>query len=133
MSQMKTERGHNHKEAFCIMSYRCSDCGHEERIWNSRDGVTPLGIGCPKCKGHNMCHVDWQMDFYAPLQSIYLKPGDRYFVDMTMERARQYASIRVDAAIEAGRLKSNQRNYTIGEVAKSYFHEGTAPDIMVKT
>ena len=37
--------GHNHREAFCLMWYACP-CGHAERYWNSRDGVTPFMIGC---------------------------------------------------------------------------------------
>lgn len=131
MGQMKTEHDHNHKEAFCIMSYRCSDCDHEERIWNSRDGVTPFSIGCPKCKGHNMIHVDWHLDRYAPLHSIVMQPGQRYFVNMTMERAREYAAKRVDYYIEIGELAAGSRNYVIGEVAKSFYHGGDAPDIMV--
>jgi hypothetical protein len=40
---------YQHKEAFCLMWYGCP-CGHRERIWNSRDGVTPFGgILCPSC------------------------------------------------------------------------------------
>ena len=57
---------YNHKEAFCLMTYRCNDCGFEERIWNSRDGVTPFGLACPQCKGHNHLHADWQNDQCNP-------------------------------------------------------------------
>jgi hypothetical protein len=40
---------YSHKEAFALMWYACP-CGHRERIWNSRDGVTPFGgIRCPSC------------------------------------------------------------------------------------
>ena len=36
---------HNHAEAFKLMIYACEnpDCLHQEKIWNSRDGVTPFG------------------------------------------------------------------------------------------
>lgn len=130
--QAKTQHGHSHKEAFCIMTYRCKDCGHEERIWNSRDGVTPFCIGCPKCKGHNHYHVDWYMDRYAPCHTVMLKPGDRYFITMTMERARGYAVINVDRQIELGHLPASRRNEVIKLAAASYFNEGNAPDIATK-
>ena len=132
MSELKTSRGHNHKEAFCIMTYRCKDCGFEERIWNSRDGVTPFCIACPKCKGHNHYHVDWFMDRYAPYHSFVMQPGERYFITMTMERARGYAVINVDRQIKAGKLPASMRNSVITKAAKSYYHEGQAPDIATK-
>lgn len=40
-------------------------CGHRERAWNSRDGVTPFAAACPSCGG-TMSHVDWGRDEYAP-------------------------------------------------------------------
>lgn len=73
-------RGHIHKEAFCLMTYCCvgdapagaretervmRGCGHTERIWNSRDGVTPFMMGCPSCGG-NLQHVHWKSDRCAP-------------------------------------------------------------------
>lgn len=51
---------YNHGEAFCLMWYACQ-CGHRERIWNSRDGVTPFAASCPSCKD-TMRHVDWSLD-----------------------------------------------------------------------
>lgn len=69
-----------HKEAFCLMAYGCvgesrpgarqterlmHGCGHLERIWNSRDGVTPFMMGCPSCGGH-LQHINWGADQYAP-------------------------------------------------------------------
>lgn len=68
-----------------LMVYRCSDCGHQETIWNSRDGVTPFGVACPSCNDGNMRHVDWWRDAYAP--SHQLRPGQRYFRDGTPEEA----------------------------------------------
>lgn len=129
MSELRTNRGHSHKEAFCIMTYRCKDCGFEERIWNSRDGVTPFCIGCPNCKGHNHYHDDWFMDRYAPCHSMIMKAGERYFITMTMERARGYAAINVDRQIEAGHLPAARRNAVIKLAAESYYNEGLEPDI----
>jgi len=40
---------HNHIEAFCLMVYEHEDCGHEEVIYNTRDGVTPFLVPCPNC------------------------------------------------------------------------------------
>lgn len=122
---------YNHKEAFCLMTYRCKDCGFEERIWNSRDGVTPFGLACPNCKGHNHTHEDWQNDQCNPLFGLFMKSGQRYFVNMTMERAREYAARRVDHYIEIGELAPGNRNFVIGEVTKSFYHGGEAPDIEV--
>ena len=122
---------YNHKEAFCLMTYRCKDCGFEERIWNSRDGVTPFGLACPHCKGHNHYHEDWQYDQCNPFFCLFMKPGQRYFISMTMERAREYAARRVDHYIEIGELQASNRNYVICQVAKSFYQDGQAPDIAV--
>ena len=56
-----------HKEAYCLMLYRCDDqnCQHAEVIWNSRDGVTPFSTRCPLC-GNFMHHIDWDRDTYNP-------------------------------------------------------------------
>jgi hypothetical protein len=56
---------YTHKEAFALMWYACK-CGHRERIWNSRDGVTPFGASCPSCSTGIINHVDWQNDVCAP-------------------------------------------------------------------
>ena len=130
--QAKTQHGHSHKEAFCVMQYQCSECEHEERIWNSRDGVTPFGLECPKCHKPTLTHVNFHLDLFSPFHMLMMKAGDRFFIDMTMDKAREYAVRNVDRFIEAGRLPASARNYKIGEVAKSYYHEGNAPDIAVK-
>lgn len=122
---------YNHKEAFCIMTYRCKDCGFEERIWNSRDGVTPFGLACPHCKGHNHYHEDWQNDPCNPLFRSFMRPGQRYFISLTMERARERAVRLVDHYIEIGELQVSNRNYVIGQVAKIFYQDGQAPDIAV--
>ena len=58
-----------------------------------------------------------------------MKAGERYFITMTMERARGYAAINVDRQIEAGHLPAARRNAVIKLAAESYYHEGLAPDI----
>ena len=61
---MSDKSKHQHAEAFWLMKYTCQDCGHEEVIWNSRDGVTPFGIRCMACGEINMLHKG--PDRYAP-------------------------------------------------------------------
>ncbi len=78
-ARQKTERGHDHAEAFCVMKYRCGNCGTEERIWNSRDGVTPFIVSCSRCRTGRMEHVDWQYDSYEP--DHIPRKGERMFVD----------------------------------------------------
>lgn len=67
--------GFQHKEAFCLMTYECvgshkslsertGGCGHRERFWNSRDGVTPFMMQCPSCGG-DLQHVKWGDDVRA--------------------------------------------------------------------
>lgn len=118
-----------HKEAFKIMSYRC-ECGSQEKLWNSRDGVTPFTIPCGQCgNGMGMVHVDWDHDVFAP----FLNPpaGSRYFADMTIERARQYAVRNVDSLISMGRVEETRRNELIRSLTQNYFGDGHAPDILV--
>lgn len=80
---------YTYKEAFMLMTYQCQECSVEERIWNSRDGITPFSVGCRECTGL-MNHLRWHDDRYAP-QFVPL-PGSRIFVNLTMERS--YASAR---------------------------------------
>ncbi len=86
-------RKYNHIEAFCLMLYRCESCGHEETLWNSRDGVTPFIIRCVKCSGEAL-HVEWRRDKCVPDH----KPsqGDRIFVDLTAEAALAHARAQVE-------------------------------------
>ena len=81
------EQEYKHAEAFNIMNYRCEACGNVEKLWNSRDGVTPFMIGCPKCNGTSQ-HVDWNADVKDPN----FKPpkGMRVFVDLTKEKSLEY-------------------------------------------
>ncbi len=85
---MTTKNGHNHAEAFMLMTYQCEKCGAKEIIWNSRDGVTPMfGSTCRQefCNGETS-HVNWQNDVYAPDH----KPaaGERIWRDGTLDMMR---------------------------------------------
>ena len=84
---------YNHSEAFCLMSYRCRQCGLVERIWNSRDGVTPFMCCCRSCDG-DMTHIDWHLDQCLP---TYTPPkGSRKWVDETPEMLMAAAQAQVD-------------------------------------
>jgi len=78
---------YNHSEAFCLMKYRSDDETEEEIIWNSRDGVTPFVISLRS--GKTASHVDWRSDRCVP--DYKPKPGERIFIDLTPEKAEEYA------------------------------------------
>ncbi|WP_157645065.1 hypothetical protein [Burkholderia ubonensis] len=77
-----------HAEAHALMWYAC-ECGHRERIWNSRDGVTPFAISCPSCGNATLYHSNWQTDLANPGHAPH--EGQRVFVDMTREQAERIA------------------------------------------
>ena len=82
-----------HKEAFCLMWYACN-CGHRERIWNSRDGVTPFGMKCPSCQRGMLRHVDWTQDLPTP--SHKLNEGQRFWRDGTPNEAEAIMNHRIE-------------------------------------
>jgi len=82
----------NHSEAFCVMNYRCKKCNLEERLWNSRDGVTPFIIGC-KCGGE-MSHVNWGDD--RRYIDFWPHSDMRVFVDMSKQKYRKIVAEKVD-------------------------------------
>jgi hypothetical protein len=112
---------HKHIEAFCLMKYRSDDGTEEEIIWNSRDGVTPFVITLRS--GKSATHVDWQSDVYAP--DYVPKSGDRIFIDLTMEKALEYA----ERNLKAWKLDEGEWAPTVEELARSYMRDGEAPDI----
>lgn len=81
------------KEAFCLMKYASRDGQIVEWIWNSRDAITPFGLTA-RDGTTSMQHVQWQFDVcipnYKPL------PGERVFVDLTLEAARALRKEYVD-------------------------------------
>ena len=125
-----------HAEAFCIMTYRAEDgSGEEERIWNSRDGVTPFMVALRS--GKPAQHVDWHRDEYNP---DYQPPvGSRIFVDMTPERARELAERNATHYWEdaAAAYKPQQQYRTKADLVQalmhSYLEREGAPDIIEVT
>lgn len=122
-AEFAEKHGLQHREAFCLMWYGCA-CGHQERIWNSRDGVTPFGTLCPSCGEPNLKHVRWREDVYAPDH----KPaaGQRLWVSMTRERAMAIAESRVKQFRDAGRDVEMPAE-RMQALADSIFHDGQAP------
>ena len=94
---MPKKKAHQHAEAFMLMLYSCQECDHSEILWNSRDGVTPFGIQCPKCNGINMLHVAWEDDQYAPDHVPH--EGQGVWIDMPQSLKRTL----VLARLEVGR------------------------------
>lgn len=86
----KTE--HRHAEAFHLMKYRADHRQLEEYLWNARDGVTPFVVTMRD--GTPGTHVDWRGDVYAPDHQPAV--GERIFIDMTEERAREIAEQTAD-------------------------------------
>lgn len=76
---------YNHKEAFCLMQYKCQSCGHYEIIWNSRDGVTPFMLSCPSCSDGNLEHIKWHEDSCLP--NYKMNKHQRFFRDGTNKEA----------------------------------------------
>jgi hypothetical protein len=83
-----TSKTYRHGEAFCLMRYASKDNTVVEFIWNSRDGVTPFII-CAKDEKTELQHVDWQKD--ERRENHKPMPGDRIFVDLSPDRAREIA------------------------------------------
>lgn len=83
MSQYKSA------EAFCVMNYKCEECGKIEYIWNSRDGVTPFTTSSLCCTDKISSHVNWNEDYRAefPGRSV-----TRVFIDCTKEDAVEFAN-----------------------------------------
>jgi hypothetical protein len=104
MSETATSKKYAHKEAFALMWYACI-CGHRERIWNSRDGVTPFsGLFCPSCGGRGLevgglSHVDWQLDQFAPNHKLH--DGQRFFRNGTAEEAEAIIERRIAYFVKA--------------------------------
>lgn len=104
---------YQHGEAFCLMHYRCDECGHEEVFWNSRDGVTPFGMQCPQCGGMNMLHVDWDKDRCVP--DYVPEAGQGVWIDMPESLKRPLARACVKEAALPERMKEQLVEQIVAE------------------
>lgn len=119
---------YNHKEAFCLMLYKCEKCGKVEQLWNSRDGVTPFIINCIDCGGEAI-HIEWNSDRCVPDYRPY--PGQRIFVNMTREKAEEIAKKRIKHYNKLGFNKFMAQEEILKEVTEGIWMEGKAPYIQI--
>lgn len=125
----RTPNGHNHAEAFCLMWYQCKDCGAKERIWNSRDGVTPFGMRCPSCGRADYHHTHFGSDLYAPNHR--LNKFQRFWRDGTPAEAEVIMRHRIEqmrvmhpmSEEEEQRLIAKARQFAI-DGAEGEFQKG---------
>lgn len=89
----ENQKKYNYKEAYCLMQYQCDTCGHRELAWNSRDGVTPFGVGCPSC-GETLSHTNFHADIPSPDHKPY--SGQLVFRDGTIEESVAIVKARFD-------------------------------------
>lgn len=117
---------HQHKEAFHLMNYRCK-CGHQEVIWNERDGVTPFTIPCPSCgDGMGMSHFAFFKDVYAPNHKPHF--GQRVFCNRTRQRAEALAEEIAQKRMKPGPEQESLMEYLFDDL----WRNGTAPDIRIE-
>ena len=109
------ERGCQFGEAFMLMWYACK-CSHRERIWNSRDGVTPFGLRCPSCSDI-MHHVDWHLDAFAPTHRP--QKYQRFFRDGTADEAEAIMRRRIARGVEQGAPMTPEYEAQLLEHARS--------------
>lgn len=125
---------YTHKEAFCIMHYRCDLCRYTQRLWNSRDGVTPFIIDCFKCDG-TAAHVSWNLDQCAP--DFVPEIGMRIFVDTTKEMCIEANRKYVDRVWDSGDVQMKNDPYwsklgkegAVLELSKDWVRE--SPSVVV--
>ena len=120
-----------HKEAFCVMYYKCDTCNHTTSFWNSRDGVTPFCCGCilEGCKG-TMQHEYFASDrLCAKIPEV----ATHVWIDMTQEKAQAYADTFWRLHGEK-MMEVYPHLAKIGEIelrkskVEEIYHEGEAPD-----
>lgn len=116
----------NHGDAFMRMLYRSDDGSEEEWIWNGRDGVTPFCV--QSRSGKEMTHVEWNRDQYLP--DYKPQPGERYFVTLTYEKAREYAERQADRILKDPKLRKDAgpKSALVLHIIDS-FRIGESPDI----
>jgi hypothetical protein len=121
MKPRRTEHGHEHGEAFCLMWYACNECGARERIWNSRDGVTPFGMGCHSCGGNEYLHSDFRSDEYAPNHQLHFE--QRFWRDGTPDEAEAIMRKRIAQARGEFPLTDAEKAQLIGDARSGAAHE----------
>lgn len=137
---------YKHKEAFCLMTYKCTTCGAVEKLWNSRDGVTPFFLSCAVCDANRLAGIT-NLAFapdraFAGMEHVlnrdvlavdYTVPvGSRYFADMTLERAKVLAEKSAARLRSLGIIPEVEADDVVEGLASSFYGEGTTPDVLTK-
>lgn len=121
---------YRHAEAFCLMTYISDDGQIVETLWNSRDGVTPFVIMSKDGK-IELTHTAWKTDKCVP--DFKPNPGDRMFVDLTMEKSTEEAKRRIEM-IESDpsyeKFVDPDNKPTVESLAESIFEDGIRPDVV---
>ena len=104
-----------HEEAHALMIYQCQSCGFPEVIWNSRDGVTPFSVGCPKCK-KTMHHIAWEQN----------KAQEDLRIFTTLPLGVAIAFAKQVAGGKEDKLSPDE----ITEIAKSMYKDGISPMVI---
>ena len=105
-----------HGEGFCLMWYEC-ECGHRERFWNSRDGVTPFCLGCPSCGQASLRHIHWSRDKHTPNHKPHY--GQGIWRDGTPEEAALFMAQRLDKCIGTPYEVDDEKRAQLIEAART--------------
>lgn len=123
------EAGHKHAEAFNLMWYACR-CGHRERIWNSRDGVTPFGTACPSCGEPSLQHWAFHLDEFKPDHQPAF--GQRVWIGMTRERAAYRVGLRIQVYQKG--VPNSETVFPedrVKALIEDTFQDGQTPDLLI--
>lgn len=110
-------KGHQHAEAFVLMTYESDDGAERVTVWNSRDGVTPFVVTLPS--GREARHINWGGDVYAPDHQP--ADGDLVFIDTYygLDRWRDIFRRRVEMAPQYAPPEGPDRDAFIDGMAKA--------------
>ena len=120
----------NHKEAFCVMTYRCEKCKQDHFFWNSRDGVTPFMASSPCCHGAMCKHVNWPND--TPVETL---TGfvTHVWIDMSHEAAAELAEKVLHKRWDgiSGRTTMTREQYA-EMLVNDYYGDGKRPRLVTR-
>ena len=119
-----------YQESFCLMWYKCGFCGRRERIWNSRNGVTPFMVSCTSCDG-TMQHVNWELDKFTP--DYKPKKGERIFIDWTREAAENFYREQLEDWWDNGDYPMSERYETKEAALESLMENWNPEDPAIET
>lgn len=123
---------YNHAEAFCLMQYQDDITGEVEIIWNSRDGITAF-ITTSR-QGNSCSHIDFDQDIRQP--NYVPNVGERVWVTLTIERAREYRKEMVEERWDKEMRETwETKEEAVEELAQSDVgnYGGGAPSLVVVT